>query len=294
MECYVIDSEKSWDNKWANKIGINTDKKVLPVIKTAQIAKIKQFISMITEGKTRTERRNIFVLFDSWGPLVSQVALEKSAEGSTTRDMSLPFWKNELANIMRECDATFFVVNHVYANTGGFGDPLAVPGGKRLYFNSDNVVLGQSKAKDKSGAGDITGAIVTAYTHKGRKAKEKSKLKYRIKHEGGLDPFYGILEDAIEHGSVIKPNNGFYTRPFITDDKKWREKDIYCSDFWVPVFQKTDFSDFLNSKYTYSGKIEVGEHSLDDILSGKSQLKDKLHDITETDYDETNNDESEY
>jgi RecA/RadA recombinase len=269
MECYVIDAEKSFDFGWAKKLGIDTDKKSLPVIKTSQIIKIKQFITFIMEGKTLLERNNVFILFDSWGPLVSAVMKKKAGEASETRDMSLPFWKNELANIMKETDFTYFVMNHVYANTGGFGDPLAVPGGKRLYFNSDNVVLGQSKAKDKAASGDITGAIITALAHKGRKAKEKSKLKYRIKHEGGLDMFFGLLPDALEHGCVIKPKNGYYSRPCVEDDKPWREKNIYCPEFWAVLFQKTDFELYLDTKYTYSGKIEIGETSLSDILDTK-------------------------
>tara|TARA_R110001592_G_scaffold230874_3_gene487894 strand:- start:694 stop:1803 length:1110 start_codon:yes stop_codon:yes gene_type:complete len=271
MECVVIDSERSFDPAWAAKLGINADEKVLPVIKTANIIDLKQIVSVIADGKTREQRQNTFVLFDSWGPLVSAVALKKAAEGSDTRDMSLSFWKNELANIMRESDLTFFVVNHVYSNTGGFGDPLCVPGGKRLYFNSQNVVLGMSKAKDKGSDGEIQGAIITAITHKGRNAKEKSKVKYRIKHEGGLDPFYGLLPDAVEHGCVVKPTNGFYTRPCVEGDKKWREKDIYNAKFWIDIFKLTDFELYLNNKYTYSGKIDVGEFNLADLLDGKGQ-----------------------
>lgn len=284
MECYVIDSEKAWNPIWARKLGINTDPKILPVIKTAQMVKIKQFISFICDGKTAAERRNVFVLFDSWGPLVSEVMLKKSVEASTTRDMSLPFWKNELANIMRESDLTFFIVNHVYDNTGGFGDPLKVPGGKRLYFNCDNVLLGTGKAKDKNGSGDITGAIMTMTTQKGRTAKEKSKLKYRIKHEGGLDMFYGILPDALDHGCVTKPKNGFYSRACVEDDKAHREKNIYCAEFWIPIFRDTDFEQFLNDKYTYSSTVEVGSYSLNEVMTGKVTLDEiDITDDIETD-----------
>jgi RecA/RadA recombinase len=266
MDCVVIDSEKSFDPTWAEKMNINVNPQDLPVVRTANIIDLKQVISVIADGKTREERRNTFILFDSWGPLVSAVALKKASEGSDTKDMSLSYWKNELANIMRETDMTFFVVNHVYANTGGFGDPLMVPGGKRLYFNSQNVVLGQSKAKDKDSSGEISGAIVTALTQKGRNALEKTKLKYRIKHEGGLDAFYGLLPDALEHGCVIKPSNGFYSQSYKDDGKKFREKDIYNADFWVDVFQNTDFELYLNNKYTYSGTIDLAEQSTNDLM----------------------------
>jgi RecA/RadA recombinase len=266
MDCVVIDAEKSFDHDWADDIGINTDPKVLPVIQVANIIDLKQVVSTIASGKTQAERKNTFILFDSWGPLVSNVILKKAAEGSETKDMSLPGWKNELANVMRETNMTFFVINHVYDNTGGFGDPLKVPGGKRLYFNSQNIVLATSKAKDKDGAGDIKGALITAMTQKGRDALEKAKLKYRIKHDGGLDAWYGLLPDALEHGCVIKPKNGYYSRAHIEDDKKHRESQIYNADFWTSVFQNTDFELYLNSKYRYSGTIDIAETSTLDLL----------------------------
>ena len=265
MECTVIDTERSFDFSLAASFGIDTHK--LPVVQTGEIAKIKQLISELSEGKTRTERENTFVLFDSWGRLVSQVNLDKASEGSTARDMSLPFWKNELANIMAETDMTFFVINHIYANTGGFGDPLSVPGGKRIYFNSDGIVMCMGGSKDKDGD-DITGKIVIAAAKKGRKAIEFSKLKYRLNHDGGLDMFYGLLDDALEHGCVTKPKNAKYTRPSIDGDKNWAEDDIYCPEFWVPIFKGTDFETWLSKKYSFVGRdMDNKDTSINDLLS---------------------------
>jgi len=291
MECYVFDAEKSFDYNWAKGLGINVDPKVLPVIGTSEISKIKQAISMIEDGKNTAERANVFVLLDSWGTLVSQVMIDKAADGSTTRDMTLGFWKNELANIMKESGFTYFVINHVYDSIGGFGDPLQIPGGRRLYFNSENVVLTLSKAKDKTTSGEITGAIMTAMTHKGRKALEKSKLKYRIKHEGGLDFFYGLLDDALEFGVVVKPKNGAYARPCVPNDVNWKENEIYCPEFWVPIFKNTDFENKLIEKYTYSADINIGSTSLDDLMSSdysgakpkKTVKKDKIDEMLDED-----------
>ena len=265
MECAVIDTERSWDWQLAEAFGIDTNK--LPVLQTGEIAKIKQAISEMSEGKNRAQRENTFILFDSWGRLVSQVILDKAAEGSTARDMSLPFWKNELANIMAESDMTYFVINHVYANTGGFGDPLSVPGGKRLYFNSDGIVMCMGGAKDKE-SDEIVGKIVTATAKKGRKAIEFSKLKYRLNHDGGLDMFYGLLDDALEHGCIVAPKQGRYSRPCVPEDKAWKEADIYTPDFWIPILKNTDFEKFLSEKYSYVGRdMDVKNGGLEDLLS---------------------------
>ena len=129
-------------------------------------------------------------------------------------------------------------------------DPLAISGGRGIFFASSSIVLGSSKAKNKTGD-EVTGAVVTASTKKSRFAKENSKLKYLINYDGGISPFFGILEDALEGGYIDKPSMGWYTRPCVKDDKKWREKDIYSKEFWAPVIISTDFKEYIEKKYTF-------------------------------------------
>lgn len=259
MDCYVIDSETAFNPKMAEDFGVDVSEDKLTVFQTSNIIDIARIIAKLAEGRSVEERRNTFIVFDSWGALVSNVSLTKAAEGSDTKDMSLVQWKNNLAKLLKAYGQTYIVVNHVMANVGGFGDPLSVPGGKELYYMSQNVVMGMSKAKDKNSEGDIEGAIITALVHKGRVAKEKFKLKFRIKHEGGLDPFYGLLDDALEGGYVIKPKGGRFSRPSVENDKEWKEVDLYCSDFWAPLFKNTDFAEYLKGKYTYKTKETDGE-----------------------------------
>lgn len=259
MECIVVDSEKSFDYDWAKSIGIDCSAGKLTVIRESMTIELEKLFSELSEGKTLAEKQNTFILLDSWGTLVTHVILKKASEGSDKADMSEAKWKNKLSNIMKYTDMTFYVVNHVYDNTGGFGDPTCIPGGKRLYFNSETVVLGASKRKDKKGT-DITGAIVGAICRKGRKSIENLKLEYRIKHDGGLDPWFGILPLALEGEYVVKPTNGYYSRPCVKDDKKWRESELYCADFWIPIFKETDLVEFMEKQCAFRGReIEVSK-----------------------------------
>jgi len=250
MECMILHTEKNFDFKWAEKIGIDTAPDKLLVFEISNLTSLKQIVQEAVEGKSRKERENLFILIDSWGSIVTTVQQKKAGEGSETKDMSEAYWKNGFANIIKDTDVTAFILNHVYDNVGGFGDPLEIPGGKRLYFNSQSVVLGSSVAKDRETDNSISGDIITARTHKGRGVYRYTTLKYRIKQSGGLDLFYGLLPDALEAGVVEKPKNGKYSRPCIEDDKEWKEKQIYCKDFWLPVFKETDFAEWLEDKYT--------------------------------------------
>ncbi len=279
-----MQTEKNFPFDWAEKIGIDTAPNKLIVYESSNLIKLRQFVAEMIEGYTREQRRNIFVLVDSWGSIVTHVQTKKAKEGSETRDMSEAYWKNQFANIMNETDATYFCLNHVYDNTGGFGDPLAIPGGRRLYFNCNGVVLGSSVAKFKEGDA-ITGDIITARTHKGRGVKRYFTLKYRIKQSGGLDLFYGLLDDAIECGvvkqsitkSTGKPKKGYWRNDFMPIDEGLAERDIYNKEFWITIFKNTNFSDFLESKYTSKDKeLDVADDDVVDLIDSDEYVRDAV------------------
>jgi hypothetical protein len=154
------------------------------------------------------------------------------------------------------------IVSH---NSMNAYQPLTVGGGKGLIYASSSIVMGTSKAKSKDGD-EVNGAVITAVAHKGRLAVENSKLKYLIKFEGGIHPYYGILEDALEGGYVVKPNQGWYTRPCVDGDKKWREKEIWenSKEFWKPVLEDTNFPYYMEKRYSFKhNKINAESMNFD-------------------------------
>ena len=269
MQVCIIDTERAFNFNFALSLGIDIDPKQLVVLQENSIEEVMGIITTISDGIPKDERKNIFFLIDSWGSLVTSRTMENALTGNDKADMTMAQKKNTLANIMLNTRATYFVINHTYTNTGGMGDPLKIPGGSKILYNCDSVVLGRSRAKEKKNASDptITGNIIIAETHKSRFSREKSKLKYRIKVNGGLDIFYGILDDALEFGVVEKPKMGKYSRPCVEKDKEWTEKKLYCSEFWLPVFKETNFKQMLEEKYTYKNELDIvlDEETLDEI-----------------------------
>lgn len=256
--CVFLDIEKAFDYELAEKFKINKDR--LIVFRENKIESIEHEIVKMTNDITREEQKKILFIVDSWAGLVTSKTLNDSVEGKDVADMTEPKKKNRLAKIFLGIDSTFYVINGVIDNIGGYGDPLGIPGARRIYYNSQSVVLGKSKAKDKDGE-SLNGAIIKVMCHKSRLAKEKSELSFRIKYDGGLDTFYGLLGDAIESEVVFKPKAGRYSRKHIEKDKEWKERDIYCADFWLPIFQNTNFKDYLENKYSFKNtKIELSEN----------------------------------
>lgn len=138
----------------------------------------------------------------------------------------------------------------------------SIPGGKGIYFASSSVVQGTSKAKQKESDGEISGAIITACTRKGRFSREHSKLKYLINYDGGINPYFGLLDFALECGYVEKPTMGFYSRPCVENDKKWREKEIYIKDFWEPIFKETDFKAAVEKAFSFKHN-EINDENIE-------------------------------
>ena len=270
MQVVVIDTERAFKKSMANALRIDLSPDKIQVFRESCIEEIEGIILSITDQMTVQERQNTIFILDSWGTLITSKTIKDGLNGNDVVDMSEAKKKNRLANILLNTQATFFVVNHVYDNTGGFGDPLIIPGGRRIAFNCEAIVLGMSRAKDKNKSTDvIEGHIITAKTFKSRFSKGESKLQYRIRNEGGLDPFYGLLNDAMDYGCVIKPKAGKYSRAFIENDKEFKENDIYCVEFWKPIFDDTEFSQYLEDKYTFAEDNTVvnEEEFLDSIFS---------------------------
>lgn len=284
--CFVIDSEHAFNFKLAESLGIDLENII--VFDEARISEVKRILAHINKGLKRAERRNIFIDLDSWGALVTTSLQEKAEDGSDSADMGRTAqFKNELANLINSYGNTTFVVNHVYASMAMFsGDKFEIPGGKRLFFDADSIGLGSSAAKYKDAAGNILGKVVTIGVKKGRGAKEFVKAKYLIRHDGGIDPFFGLLTEAEACGVVFKPKAGYYARNFkcingkgedVSDInfetgevvKMWKEADLYCGKFWVPIYKNKTFVDFVEDKFSFiNTKLISAQHNVMDMING--------------------------
>ena len=291
MACFVIDSEHAFNWRLAKSLGIDLDNII--VFDEARISEVKRIFARINAGLSREERKNMFVDLDSWGALVSTFIQEKAAEGSDSADMGRTAqFKNELANLINSYGNTTFVVNHVYASMQMYGDKFEIPGGKRLFFDADSIGLGSSAAKYKDNKGNILGKVVTIAVKKGRGAKEFIKTKYLIRHDGGIDPFFGLIDEALECKAIIKPKPGYYVRNFKVIDKagndvsdidfetgeirkQWTEAELYCGKFWVPIYKHKPFIDFVENKFSFVNTTLISaQHNVIDQINGVETWSD--------------------
>lgn len=249
MDVLYIDTEIAYDPKFAKNIGVDLERML--VIQNNQIEDVIQIVASTIKDLSKEERSKLLIIIDSWGGLVTSKTIGDAIEGKDVTDMTIAKKKNSLARILNGLGSTCFVVNQTYDSLNMY-EPLAIGGGKGLLFCCSSVVMGSSKAKSKDGE-EVNGVIITAVNKKGRLSVENSKLKYLIRFEGGIHQYYGLLEDAMEGEYVTKPTVGWYTRPAIENDRKWREKEIWenSKEFWTPIFEKTDFPVYIEKKYSF-------------------------------------------
>ena len=195
------------------------------------------------------------MVIDSIGNLASKKELEDALSEKSVADMSRAKALKGLFRMstpyLKMKNIPLIAVNHTYKEIGLFPKDI-VGGGTGIYYSADNIWI-VGRQQDKSGT-EIKGYHFIINIDKSRYVKEKSKIPISVSWEGGIQSYSGLLDVAVNGGYIIKPSNGWY---MVVDKNtgesignKVREKDTLNSELWSPIFETTDFKDYI--KQTYS------------------------------------------
>ena len=208
------------------------------------------------EGIERNDK--VVIVIDSVGNLASKKELEDAINEKSVADMSRA---KALKGLFRMCtpylnmkNIPLIAVNHTYMEIGLFPKAI-VSGGTGIYYSADNIwILGRQQ--DKQGT-EIKGYHFVINVEKSRYVKEKSKIPISVSWEGGVQNWSGLLDIALQGQYVSKPSNGWYCRVSRETgellEPKVREAATLEADFWKPVFEETDFKDYLKQVYKIGG-----------------------------------------
>ena len=209
----------------------------------------------------------VIVVIDSIGNLASKKELDDAMNEKSVADMSRA---KALKGLFRMAtpyltmkNIPMVAVNHTYMEIGLFPKAV-VGGGTGLYYSADNIwIIGRQQ--DKKGT-EIQGYHFVINVEKSRYVKEKSKIPITVSWEGGVEDYSGLLDVALAGGYVEKPSNGWYA---VVDQEtgelgnKVRYGDTLGQFFWIDIFNKTDFKEFVKKQYSIGYKSEV---SMDEIV----------------------------
>ena len=120
-------------------------------------------------------------------------------------------------------------------------------GGTGLKYAASTIVY-LSKKKDKDSEGDVVGNIINCRLYKSRFTKENKVVSVKLNYDTGLDPYYGLVDLALESGVFTKTS----TRITLPDGTSAFEKNIYENPqkyFTSDVMKKLE--DAAGKEYKY-------------------------------------------
>lgn len=212
---------------------------------------------------------NVIIVIDSIGNLASKKEVEDALNEKSVADMSRAKALKGLFRMVTPYltmkNIPLLAVNHTYKEIGLFPKDI-VGGGTGIYYSADNIwILGRQQ--DKVGS-EIKGYHFVINVEKSRYVKEKSRIPISVSWDGGVEKYSGLLEVALAGGYVVKPSNGWYARRMAVSGggdeigPKYREKDTLTEEFWKPVFEETDFKEFIKKQFSIGLQTQVDPESI--------------------------------
>ena len=251
------DSEFGSPQAYFQQFDIDTERVLHTPITNVEELKFDIIAQM--EGLDRNDK--VIVMIDSVGNLASKKELEDAINEKSVADMSRAKALKGLFRMttpyLNMKNIPLIAVNHTYMEIGLFPKAI-VSGGTGIYYSADNIwILGRQQ--DKQGT-EIKGYHFVINVEKSRYVKEKSKIPISVSWDGGVQSYSGLLDVALTGNYVAKPSNGWYCRVDRTTgeliDPRVREKDTLEEKFWLPIFESTDFKDYIKSKFAIGGKSD--------------------------------------
>ena len=203
---------------------------------------------LISQLEQLDRNDKVVVVIDSIGNLASKKELEDALSEKSVADMSRA---KALKGLFRMTtpyltmkNIPLLAVNHTYKEIGLFPKDI-VGGGTGIYYSADNIWI-VGRQQDKQG-GEIKGYHFIINVEKSRYVREKSKIPISVSWEGGVEKYSGLLDVAMEGGYVEKPSPGWYQKK--GTESKVREKETLTEDFWQPIFDDTNFKEYVKNRY---------------------------------------------
>lgn len=251
------DSEFGSPQNYFSSFGIDLNRVLHTPIK--DVEELKFDLMGQLDNVDRDEK--VIVVIDSIGNLASKKELEDALNEKSVADMSRA---KALKGLFRMTtpyltmkNIPLLAINHTYQEMGLFPKAI-VSGGTGIYYSADNIwIIG--RRQNKANSGEVEGYDFVINVEKSRFVREKSAIPIKVLFDGGVCNYSGLLDVALAGGYVTKPSNGWYAR---TDTEtgevgnKVRLKETLEKEFWDPIFEETDFKEFIRKQYQFGAGAE--------------------------------------
>ena len=218
---------------------------------------------LIKQLEALEKKDKVVIMIDSIGNLASKKELEDALNEKSVDDMSrakaLKGLFRMVTPYLNTRDIPLICVNHTYKEIGLF--PRDIMGGGTGIYYSANQIFFMGRRQNKKGT-EVQGYDFIINVEKSRFVKEKSRIPISVSWDAGVNTYSGLLDIALIGGQVVKPSNGWYAPVDQATGEvgtKVREKDTLTAEFWQPIFDNTNFKEFVKSSYQIGGNLATIE-----------------------------------
>ena len=262
------DSEFGTPQSYFESFGVDMDRVIHTPI--TDVEQLKFDIMQQLDGLDKKDK--VCIVIDSIGNLASKKEVEDAMSGKSVADMSRAKQMKSLFRMVTPHlnlkDIPLVAVNHTYKEIGLYPKDI-VSGGTGAYYSADAIwIIGRQQEKiDK----EIAGYHFIINIEKSRHVREKSKIPVSVTFEGGISKWSGLMDVAEAGGYINKPKIGWYeaVNPAtgeILSTKLMRAKEIADNkEFWLMMFEKTDFADHIKNKYTMATTSMMSDEDTDSM-----------------------------
>ncbi|QPB09003.1 UvsX-like recombination protein [Klebsiella phage Metamorpho] len=252
--CLFYDSEFGITPAYLKSMGVDPDRVIHTPVQSVEQLKI----DMVNQLEAIERGEKVIVFIDSIGNMASKKETEDALNEKSVADMTRA---KSLKSLFRIVTPYFSIknipcvaVNHTIETIEMFSKTVMTGGTGPMYSADTVFIIGKRQIKDGT---ELEGYQFVLNAEKSRTVKEKSKFFIDVKFDGGIDPYSGLLDMALDIGFVVKPKNGWYAREFldtetgemIREEKSWRAKDTSCTEFWGPLFKHEPFRNAIKARY---------------------------------------------
>lgn len=258
--CLFYDSEFGITPAYLKSQGVDPDRVIHTPIQSVEQLKV----DMVNQLEAIERGEKVIVFIDSIGNMASKKETEDALNEKVVADMTRA---KALKSLFRIATPYFtlknipcIAVNHTIETIEMFSKTVMTGGTGPMYSADTVFIIGKRQIKDGT---ELEGYQFVLNAEKSRTVKEKSKFFIDVRFDGGIDPYSGLLDMALDIGFVVKPKNGWYAREYCDvntgemhrEDKSWRAKDTSSTEFWGPLFKHEPFREAIKRRYQL-GAIE--------------------------------------
>ena len=247
-----IETENSPIGDMLTKVGADPENIVKPE-SCFTISDVKnQLVKVLRETHKQFPEAKLLVILDSLGNLVSDKQLygdienDKVGHDQGMKAKELKALAGILTTELGRCNGTMVVINHIYLKPGQ--NPALPPeqvfsGGSGFLYTA-SVIVYMHKRSDREEQENLAtgktvkrsvGVFIRGRTKKNRIIPEGKEAEFHISFNKGMNKWYGLLEDALEHGFIEEASPGWYNIKHL--GSKVRTGELYKEENWLPIFE---------------------------------------------------------